>query len=240
MLNILILESNPIICKNLVNMIQSSELDAKIFNIAYSECEAMEILKNNIIDITILDINNCSINFIKFIKKYFVNMSVIAFNTNNKVFTDDCKYKNLFYELIKSAPIEQNIFNSLIKLIKLKSDSQKHLLSHIYSELEKMHFDLGYKGTQYLCECILLIYPFNCDRININNVVYTKVAQKYNSNINNIKCGIYQATFRCYQYYQSDLEIYFNRKIVKKPTTKEIINEIIKHIIQKKQSANVS
>lgn len=137
MLNILILESNPIICKNLVNMIQSSELDAKIFNIAYSECEAMEILKNNIIDITILDINNCSINFIKFIKKYFVNMSVIAFNTNNKVFTDDCKYKNLFYELIKSAPIEQNIFNSLIKLIKLKSDSQKHLLSHIYSELEK-------------------------------------------------------------------------------------------------------
>ncbi|MBQ7411188.1 MAG: hypothetical protein IJW20_07400 [Clostridia bacterium] len=240
MLNILILENNPIICKNLINKIQSSELSAKVFNIAYSESEALEILKNNIIDITILNINNCSINFIKFIKKYFVNMSVIAFTLDSKNFKNDLKYKHLFYELIQNEPIEQNVFNSLIKLIRLKADSKKHLLSNIYDELEKIHFDLGYKGTQYLCECILLIYPFNCDRININNVVYTKVSQKYNSNINNIKCGIYQATYRCYQYYHSDLETYFNRKIVKKPTTKEIINEIIKHIIQKKQSANVS
>ena len=57
MLKILIVENNKIECKEMVNCIAQSDLNVKIYSIAYTGEEAISILKCQNVDLVILDCN---------------------------------------------------------------------------------------------------------------------------------------------------------------------------------------
>lgn len=232
MLNILILENNPIICKNLINKIQPNLINAKINNLAFSENDVITLLKENRIDIIILDINCCSYSFLNLIlNTYNIQNSIIAYSLDKEKNHFHKEYSNIFYKSLFDKFSITKIYSYLLELINLKSNTTNTILQSATLELEKLAFNLSHHGTKYLCECISLIYPFQSDNIDFQNKIYPIIAQKYHTNITNIKCSIYQANKISYSYCDKQiLSNYFGRKIVKKPTTKEIIDAIISHI----------
>lgn len=231
MLNILILENNPIICKNLINKIQPNIINAKINSIAFSESDAIKILNENIIDIIILDINCCSNSFIELLSKiYNIKNSIIAFSLNTTKTFSYKNYENIFYKILFNTYSINQIYSYLLELINLKYNNTKTIIRLAELELNKLAFNSSHIGTKYLCECISIIYPYKSNDVDFQNNIYPILAKKYNTNITNIKCSIYQACKNSYLYCEKNkLNDYFGIKIVKKPTTKEIIDAVISH-----------
>ena len=98
-------------------------------------------------------------------------------------------------------------------------------------ELSYLKFNMSYKGTKYLAECIYLLYNRELSKVNLSKEIYPILGKKYNTNSINIKCNIFQACNNSYFECEQDiLEKYFNLPICAKPKTMELIIEIIRHI----------
>lgn len=233
MLKILLLENNIEICKNITNFIQTTNLNAKLYNISINELEAKSVLKNNDINLLLINIECCSENFFKFLIDNFHNKfekSLILFSKSNFLSNFLYKYNFLIYKIIINIKNCKLIISELTELIKIKSNLSNDLLKNIDLNLEKLGYDFSYIGTIYLREVIFQIYNSNSFNYDLQNKIYPIISQKYDKSITNIKSGIFNATAHCYTYSKKALEEYLNMKLIEKPKTKEIIDVIIQHI----------
>lgn len=226
MLNILIVGDDLKKCKEIINKI--SKLNLKIYKIANSENETLKILKEDVIDIIIMYINEKEWE-IKLFNKINIYKNLILISSNDELieFFKSLDYSNIIYNIKNLDDLKYNLQNTIYKMKKL----EKLINDKINLELEYLHFNFSHKGTTYLRESIYQIYIRNNKKFNLTKDIYIVVAKKYDTSINNIKCDIFQAC--CNSYYECEEQVmkkYLNKSCIEKPTTKDFIEAILKRI----------
>lgn len=242
MFNLLIIEDNFIQAQYLINCIGSQIPDVRLYNIASTGKEALEIIKNKKIDIILLDLKLPDISGNEII--HYIQENSLDKYINSIIIT------SAYIDLINLLPNNKYIFsyvfkgadtNFLIseikKLITFKKQfSEKNLLiQKINKELHKLNFNFSYIGTRYLSECIY-IASYLDDKYNIilQKDVYPIIAKKYNKTVSNIKSNINKATI--HMYYDCDEKVFKNFLGIDvsnyNPKPKEIIMNIIEKIIK--------
>lgn len=235
MTRILIVENNKIECKEIVNCIAQSNLDIKVYGIAYTGEEALKILRMQSVDLVILDCNFIDITKEKFfdilykeqIEKY-KNSIILVSNFENKTFSIE---ENLYiYNYIIKPINNKNILDTIIKYLHQKNVN--NLKYKIYKELEKLHFKSSYNGTQYLIETIYEICIRECIwNVNLSKDIFPILSNKYNKSTNTIHSDIKKAiSIMFFDCDENTLKQYFNYYELEKPKLKELVFKVIDHI----------
>ncbi len=235
MTRILIVENNKIECKEIVNCIAQSNLDIKVYGIAYTGEEALKILRMQSVDLVILDCNFIDITKEKFfdilykeqIEKY-KNSIILVSNFENKTFSIE---ENLYiYNYIIKPINNKNILDTIIKYLHQKNVN--NLKYKIYKELEKLHFKSSYNGTQYLIETIYEICIRECIwNVNLSKDIFPILSNKYNKSTNTIHSNIKKAiSIMFFDCDENTLKQYFNYYELEKPKLKELVFKVIDHI----------
>ena len=239
MQNLLIIEDDLIQSHNLANTICRANSNIRLYGIVPTGDEAKNIIKEEIVDIVILDLklpDMTGIELIEFISNnnlekyeesviiYTGDMSLLSKAINNKYIYNYCS-KNMGVEYIVKH------INNLVN----EKENQfvpSYLNSQIKFELKKLNFDFSYNGTKYLYECIYQAYiSDNKYDINLDREIYPMISKKYQKTKNSIKTNIFHAISM--MYYDTDEKVlsnYFGYNIINKPKTKELISTIMIHI----------
>lgn len=235
MLKILIVENNKIECKEMVNCIAQSDLNVKIYSIAYTGEEAISILKCQNVDLVILDCNFEDIskeNFFSILYKEHIekykNSIILLSDFNEKSFN---KEESIYIFNYLKRPVEQS---QILKSIRnyLKQKNNNNLKYKICKELDKLHFKFSYNGTQYLVETIyeICLRNYICD-VNLSKDIFPILSNKYNKSINTIHSNIKKTiSIMFYDCDESTLKEYFNYYELEKPKLKELIFKVIDHM----------
>ena len=165
MQNLLIVENNLTCIYSLINCICKEILNIRLYNIALTGMEAIDIIKSERVDIIVLDLNLPDMNgidIINFISKnnlYKYNSSIIIYTNETNLLTKVIKNDYVFCYCSKI-----NSKDYLIKKIRELIDEKKSKLNlndvknQIKKELEKLNFKFSYIGTKYLSESIYECY----------------------------------------------------------------------------------
>lgn len=238
MLNMLVIEDNVIECQQLVNIISSHISNIKLYSMTFNGEEALDILKKNKIDVILLDLilpGISGINILEYIEKnklYNYEKSIIIVSGETYMHPELINNPYI-YSCYQKPVLFDNIIQCLENIIIDKENDSKQLniKNKINNELDKLNFNFSYIGTQYLSECIYEIFINNFLSFNLSKDIYPIIARKHSTNVNNIKCNIFQATLNSYyDCEQNKLEKYFKRYFYEKPKTKDIIYTILEYI----------
>ena len=233
--NILIIESNIIEACFLTNYISKQIPNVRIYNIALNGIEAIDIIKNNRVDIILLDSKFLEITKTDIIK-YISKNNLIKFKKSILIYCEDKEITNSIMDsmYIFSYCNMNNLIYNINDLLsgKMNISTNNVVKEKIKTELEKLHFNFTYSGTKYLFECIYECYCRNKkNNINLTKEIYAIISKKYHKTINTIKVDIFKATD--IMYYETDIDVlsnYFGYEILKKPKTKDIITHILQKI----------
>ena len=238
--NLLIVEDSLIQSHFLINSICREFQNVKLYGVVTTGIEAIDIIKEEKVDLIILDLklsDMSGIDVINFITKNNISKyksSIIVITSENKLLEKIIKNEYVFSYCSKTNNI--NFITTQIKKL-LTEKRQKYynnsIESKIKTELENLKFNFSYIGVKYLQECIYqCYYKKNIYSINLNKDIYPAISKKYNKTINAIRTSIFQAT--SIMYYENDeqyLSEYFGYKLTNKPTTKDIIYIVLQKII---------
>lgn len=239
MQNLLIVEDNLVQSHFLANSICKEISDIRLYNIVSTGIEAIDIIKEEQVDIIILDLKLPDINGIDIID-FISQNNITKYNSSIIVVTGEL---GLLAKIIGNKYVfgycsKTNGIDFIIKQIKdLTDEKQKincidSIKNRIKVELEALKFDFSYIGTKYLYECIYeCYYKTNIYDINLNHDIYPIISKKYHKTINSIKTSIFQST--SIMYYEIDehtLSNYFGYNIISKPKPKDIIITILQKI----------
>lgn len=236
MFNILVVEDNINQCKNLVNLISQTNYNIKLYHMAFSGKEALEVIISEKIDFIILDLNLPDMSGVDIIEKLekeelirYKNC-ILVISGQEEMISKICNSSYVYKYMYKPYNIDalNNYINEMIEdkevLIKDKKTKQ-----HINSELKKLNFDYALLGTKYLEDCIFEAYNKNIENsYNLKKDLYPIIAKKYNTSVHNIKCRINRATEN--MYYQCPIKVlqnYLEFNIDEKPKTKLIIYSVL-------------
>lgn len=236
MLKLLVIENDPEQCKNIVNYISQYSFNVKVYSMVFDETEAIEIIKTQMPDVILLDLNMPNLqafNILNYINKHkiekYIN-SIIAFSNktiSNSKFANS-KYINSYFK----KPVElKNIIIRLNEFATLKnSGTDENLIrNRITHELELLNYNFSYHGSKYLVDALYQLY-INKDKYydNLSRDVYPVIAKKYNKKANTIKCDISQATkIMCMDCSEKVIIEYFNLVDYIKPTVKQVIFTVL-------------
>lgn len=228
MLQIVVIESNEIQCKEITNKISIAIGNAKILGIFYNVNEAMLTIIENEIDIIIFDEYKQNMSCEEFFKiideKYKNNIIFISsktINLNNKMSRVICS-KNLENNQIIDKIIDE-ILNKNVELI----------IERIKNELEKLKFNFSHVGTNYLISAIYEVYQKKHKKnINLSRDIYPIIGKNFIKDTNTIHTGIKREVIN--MYYDCEEEIlkdYFDFNYYEeRPRLKEMIFKIISKI----------
>ena len=232
MLNLLVINNDPSICKRIVNGMMMYVKNIRTCGISYTVKEAIEIVKKQKIDVIILDYdmpNGVARDFLNYIDENNVDdkMSVILLvNENDSLISNKCIYK-IVHKTNELAPIVYAVREISVNNTTFR---QSLLKDKIYKELEKLQYNLSYVGTQYMAEAIYELYSKNYiyKGGNLSKNVYPLIAQNHNTTVNNIKCNITAATRSMTERCPKEvMENYLFCEGSEKPKVKEIMYKII-------------
>lgn len=236
MLNILVVEDNYVQCKELVNFISQNIDDIKLYSMAFTGKEALNLIRTQKIDIILLDlklpdipgidiINNIDKeNLAQYEKSIIIVSSQISMlskiRDNPYIYTYFYKPIN-FEKLIPS--IEEIIFN------KKHSSYEDIVIKKINSELKKLNFNFSYIGTKYLSECIYEIYlRKESNYSNLSKEIYPILAKRHHKSCNTIYGNIKQSVNAMYyDTNETTIKKYLNYSYFSKPKIKEIVFAIL-------------
>ena len=236
MLNALVINNDPILCKRIVNGIMQYAKNIRVCGISYTVKEAIQIIEKQKIDIVILDYDmprKVALNFIDYFSKNEKdkNMYLILFAKESEIekIKNSCIFKiiNKPIELSKLICVIRNICNKNISL------NQIIIKNKINNELEKLQYNFSYVGTQYMSEAIYEIYSKNYIYTggNLNKNVYPIIAENHKTTINNVKCSITAATKMMAERCPKEImEKYLFYNDTDKPTVKEIMYKVINRL----------
>lgn len=185
------------------------------------------ILSKNI-DVVLIDFNiyySLKIKDYMYIKEKVKNIIIVNFNNNEITVNSNNIYKSIseddmFLEIVREIVKD----NNLIDENKLGKQIEKKMFS--------ISYDNKYKGTKYLIDAIIIAKTTgNCDLEKIEKTIYSKVAQKYNVSIHNVKCNIINATNNMYYLCEEErLKKFLEVDKIYKPGPKIIIEKILSRI----------
>lgn len=238
MINVLVVDDNFSYLKKLVNIISLENSKLKVCNFCTDGKEVLDLITNHKdnIDIILLDLKLPTYNGIEILNyieknnlsKYKNSIIVISGEMDLMLQMRDNQY---LYTYISKISGFEKILKALNELIDIKEKEKKSVEYKIHTELEKLHYNFSYIGTQYLIETLLILYNNDIEVINLKKDVYSIIAKKYKKSINNIKTNIINATNLMYYDCKSEiLEQYFGIVSGEKPTPKNIIYTILYNI----------
>ena len=239
MQNLLIVEDDLIQAHFLANSICKEILNIRLYSIVTTGAEALDVIKNEKIDIIILDLKLPDMTG-KDILDFISNNNLSKYNSSIIVFTGEM-------EILKEIVGNKYVYNYcskingidfIIKQVKelIKEKQNKYYINsiryRIKEELEILKFDFSYIGTKYLCDCICECYSKkDAYNINLKKEIYPIISNRYHKTINSIKTSIFQATsIMYYEINKTDLSNYFGYNIINKPKPKDIIFTILQKI----------
>lgn len=202
MINTIIIDDNIDYIKCLINSVISKLKKVKITHILTNGNDALDIIKNNSVDLILLDLNMPDINGIDIIEKIkkmnllkIPKVIVISgevdyiYCVKNEIIISDIIEKNSNFETIKTK-LENAIDN--LELINKETFTRKMIMD----ELINLGYSFKYKGTHYLFDSIMYVYMSNNFDLldNIEKNVYVHIATKYKKSVNNIKTNIIKST----------------------------------------------
>ena len=234
MIRVLIVEDNLDYVKNILNSVINKFGNLRIEYIATTVREAVEIIKNNYIDLIFLDLklpDSLGTNVIQEVKSLNnlkqPNIVIISAEID-LINIVKSSYPKL--DIINKLASKETIYKELQRIV-YDMDYEKYqyfIEEQIRDELIRIGYDFKYKGTLYIFESIKYIYKSNnLDLLdNIEKNVYKYIAYQYHKSINNIKTNIIKATNLAYLYQDKErIENYFLVNI--KPTPKMVISFIL-------------
>lgn len=233
MLNILIVENDVLHIKNIVNFLSRSIPEVRIYGIESCGINSLDVISSLEPDLIILDQDlpdTSGINIINYMKKHnlnkYINSVILIGNNINKKYLD-----NPFIHSCFSKPID---YEEIIRTINnfIRNDfCYKIIENKILAELTKLNFNFTHIGTKYLIEAILLIYFNHSNNFILSKEIYPIIAEKYNTNINTVKCDILHAIMNSYYECEEDfLAKYFRIFPLAKPKTKYVIYTILSRL----------
>lgn len=240
MINILIADDNIYYAKTLINIINNDINDnIKVTHIAVDGRETLDILKNNSIDIILLDLIMPIYDGLYILDKlkleqndkYKQSIIVISGETDMLYKVNNQPY--VYCVLDKVCSISK-IIDKIKELVDNK-EQEKHINNvkdNIIKHLQYLNYNLSHKGTQYLIDSILLIYNRgDYDIFNLQKCIYPAIAKIYNKSKHNIKCDINRANDYMYRVCEKErLKEYFKFFDNTKPTVKNVIYTILNKI----------
>ena len=150
MINLLVVEDNAEYCKNIVNYISQYVPDVRIYSMAFSSEEAINIIDTEIPDLILMDLNLDDLgayNILNFITENELTKyvdSLIVFSNSS---ITNSKFENSRY--IKSyfkKPVELKIISSHIsKICKEKAIYATIIMSHAFMSPDKSERKRAYK-----------------------------------------------------------------------------------------------
>ncbi len=164
-------------------------------------------------------------------RAYEKSVIIISTDTVEKL---KCINNPLVFCCVNRTEDFSNIYMKVKKLIQVKENRKQigKIKQRILREITYLGYNISYKGTNYLVECIELIMS-NKERdfSNLKENVYPIIAKRNNTTIHNIKCNINKATEQ--MYCECDREVlkkYFGFNDDIKPTVKTVIYTIFNKI----------
>lgn len=239
MLNLLIINDNINYCKSLLNYISEKSSKIRIYSIANTLSEGINILNTGAIDIVLIDIKysiDTILNSFKNIENTYYEKYRSSFIVIYDRITSNNSHDFIHSYILSSNTQEEIILSKINEIIETKISNfyNLELINKINQELKYIGYNLSYYGTKYLCECIALAYnnSENCD--NLNKDIYPIIAKKHNKNINNIKCNITKATNAMYyDCEEARLKDYFHFYTVTQPKPKLVLFTILNKLQKK-------
>lgn len=239
MYNVLIIEDDPYYSQQLLNNISKNISDIKVFNISFSAEDSLEILKNKLVDIILLDLklpNMSGIDIIHYLEKnnfYKYKNSIIIISGEVSYLHPLCSSSYVFSYHNKLEGYD-NIIISLKQLISEKMEQHQNntIKEKISKELRELNYNPSYNGTKYLAETIFEIFKVKDDFDGkIEKNIYSILSKRYHKTTNTIYNNIKQATnIMLLDCPEKKIISYFNYAYFIKPKIKEIIFTIINKI----------
>lgn len=235
MQKLLVIESDIFKCIQIINYISKNNENIKLYSIAFTYKEAMDIIESKIVDIIILDLklaDDFGTEIIRYIQKNNINKyinSIIVILDKRKessVLRKNPYINSYIYEPYKIEDIQKNI-----EFI-IKNKTKEIIINKINNELKNLHYNFAYNGTKYLAETIFEIYSKKDSyEENLKRNIYPIIAKKHNKSVNTIHGNIKQAT-KC-MYLDCEEKVineYFNYSYFTQTKLKEIIYTILNKI----------
>lgn len=165
------------------NTFVSKIKEIKITNVVSSIENAISIIRNNNIDLVLLNINmknKSDINLLKYIRHgNYINKPKIIIISDRIHYAQNNENERDFI-VIKKLKNSEKILKQIVKIINNMKE-KKDIERRVVQELTNMGYDFKYKGTQYLFDSIIYIYKLNnYDTLNnLEKNVYKQIANKY-------------------------------------------------------------
>lgn len=235
MLKLLVVEDNVMQSKQIINFISENNDDIKLYNMAYTYKEAIDIVKAQLVDIILLDLklpDGLGTDIVGYLHnnnltKYL--QSVIVVSGENELFLTIHDSPYVFSYIPKPYSLDV-IYDDMVSLVRTKKDNV--VLNKINQELAFLHYNFSYNGTRYLAEVIFELYNlYDSYKDVLLKDVYSIVAKKHDKSVNTIHGNIKQSTRCMYLDCEEDvINQYFNYSYFVKPRLKEIIFTVINKI----------
>lgn len=239
MFNMLIVDDNIFYAKKLVNIIGDNIENIRIFNVATSGFEAINMLQKDNIDIVLLDLRMPRISGLEILNslsKHQISRyenSIILISGDFELIVKARNNKTVYGYIIKGSGTD-NLIIKINEIIEQKNINmrEKDILKRITKEVQFLGYNLSYKGTTYLIEAIYyMITNPNKNYDNLSKSVYPILSKKHDKSIENIKVNISKATdIMYYECERNRLNEYFNFYLDYKPKPKTIMSTIVNKV----------
>lgn len=200
MIKILVIEENVYQAKQIINYLSQNNSNIKLYGIAYSGQEAIELIRKQGADIILIDLKLIEINGVDIIKqierenltKYKKSIIIISGEYNRIEEIKNSEYVYSFF----LKPLNFELLEKDINIIEnnVRKENMEAIKNKINKELEKLNFKFMYKGTKYLADIILIMYMSKEEEKDcLSQTVYPILATKYKKTENTIYGNIKQS-----------------------------------------------
>lgn len=239
MINVLIVDDNVRYAITLMNYINKTNDNIKVYSIAENGKKALDIInKQTNIDVILLDLKMpvCSglevIELISDKNKY--ESSIIIISGEIGCIQQICENNMIYSILYKTANMDKIIckINELVES-KIKRNFENKTRNKIINEILKLNYDISNVGTIYLINAIEYVITNmpNKEFNNLTSEVYPYVARYNNTSTHNVKNNIVRATTKMYcQCEINTLKEYFHYSDDVKPDARTVIRTIINKV----------
>ncbi|MBR3881842.1 MAG: hypothetical protein IKJ36_01075 [Clostridia bacterium] len=235
MKNCLIIADNNANVVNLINFFACKKLDIKILGITLSIEKSINIIKENKVDMIIIDYSNNRFDLrelfseLEKMNSTLLKKSIIVINDDNKLKAEleSNKYINAF--LIKPV-LYKELYKIIIKMF--NTYNSKDLYQSILNELSKLSFKTKYAGTKYMGECIYEVFiSGKYYEYSFFNEILPIIAKRYNKSEDSIYGNIKQSIKKMTNVCDQDVIVdYFKFCEFERPKPKQIIDRVIENI----------
>lgn len=237
MINVLIADDNIKYAISLMNYINMMNKNVRICNIADNGRKALEILNNNNVDVTILDLKmpgytgNEVLSAIHEKEKYLDSFIIISGEIS---YINNLSNTELIHTVLHKTTDMKTILEYVNEILEIKNKvrTEKDIKKRIISELLYLNYDLSHKGTVYLIETINCIMKTSTKEFNnLKGEIYPIIAKKYSDSVHNVKCCITRSTQNMYFNCEAEkMKEYFCYDSDYKPNVRTVIRTIINKI----------